>query len=200
MFTVVAAPKNSIEERFYSKVKKTKSCWVWQGYTTVGYGRLYFYEQNRYIGAHRLSLMLTGVNIPKSMVVDHICRNRACVNPKHLRVVTPRQNVLENSESITAKNRAKTHCIRGHEFTPENLIPRSSGHRTCRACNNLLQNKRNRERAKKRGPIVPKRQTHCHRGHPFNKTNTYVPPKKPNQQQCRICRRANQRKRNNAQP
>lgn len=112
-------------------------CWEWVGAQgKSGYGRV-GYARGKMLGPHQASLMLHGVDIPKGMVVDHICKNHSCVNPKHLRVVTPRFNTVENSVGITAVNARKTHCIRGHEFTPDNLVKTKNKHRGCRTCTNL---------------------------------------------------------------
>lgn len=71
--------------------------------------------------------------IPAGLVIDHMCRNRACCNIEHMRVVTQKVNVTENSNSIQAVNAAKTHCKHGHEFTPTNTYRDKRG-RACRAC------------------------------------------------------------------
>lgn len=84
--------------------------------------------------------------IPEGMLIDHICRNRACCNTDHLRIVTPRVNAIENSVGPTAINAAKTHCVHGHEFTRANTLLRKHG-RGCRTCHQI--NARNR-RAKLR--------------------------------------------------
>ena len=76
-------------------------------YTTAGYGAFWKNEKKRAVPAHRMSLELADINIPKGLVVDHICKNRGCVNPKHLRLVTPRVNALENTNSICVKFRKK---------------------------------------------------------------------------------------------
>ena len=66
-------------------------------------------------------------------MLDHFeCDNKACANPTHVRLVTQRENILR-SDSLQALNAAKTHCHRGHEFTPENIYERPDG-RECRAC------------------------------------------------------------------
>jgi hypothetical protein len=65
-------------------------------------------------------MILLGHEVPPEMDVDHVCRNRACCNPSHLRVATKYQNGTENNDSPHAKNAQKTHCIHGHAFTPEN--------------------------------------------------------------------------------
>ena len=72
--------------------------------------------------------------------LDHLCRNHGCVNPHHLEVVTQTENKLRGS-SVCAENARKTHCKRGHEFTPENVY-QWRNHRHCRACQKIRQSKR----------------------------------------------------------
>jgi len=86
------------------------------------------------------------------MVVDHTCRNRGCVNPAHLRQVSNRTNLVENSEAIAAVNVVKSHCKRGHPLTGEHLTINKNGTRRCRTCDALLNGERNRRR---RHPEVP---------------------------------------------
>lgn len=126
--------KPSHEQRFWAKVDKRGSdeCWLWKGGRSVkGYGL--FYSEGGVAFAHRFVLGLCGTEIPAGMVCDHICRTRNCVNPGHLRVVTPYANTMENSSSAPVFNVLKTHCPRGHEYTPENTYVRR-GSRNCKAC------------------------------------------------------------------
>jgi len=69
--------------------------------------------------------------IPNGLVLDHLCKNRKCVNPLHLRVVTQAVNCL-SGDSPPARNSRKTHCPNGHEYSPENTY--HSGGRHCRIC------------------------------------------------------------------
>lgn len=125
------------EMRFWSKVDKRgpDECWPWiGGMGTHGYGVLYW--KGRVEPGHRVSMDIHGVEMPEGMFVDHICRNRPCVNPAHLRVVTPTVNGLENNSNPWAKNKGKTHCKHGHEFTEESTRwTRHPGSRfLCRNC------------------------------------------------------------------
>lgn len=108
----------SVEERFFAKVRKSATCWTWTGSLWNGYGNIWY--RGKVWQAHRLSLVLAGREIPAGKVVDHRCRNTTCVRPSHLRIVTPRENAVENNTSPLALNAQATHCLRGHQFTPEN--------------------------------------------------------------------------------
>lgn len=123
----------SPEDRFWSRVAigGRYECWVWKGGTTSsGYGR---WGSKPARQAHRVAYELTRGPIPEGLVLDHLCRNRVCVNPEHLDPVTNRVNVLRGV-GTSATNARKTHCDSGHEFTPENTIDRTKGWRECRTC------------------------------------------------------------------
>lgn len=82
----------TIEERFWSKVEKTDTCWNWiAAKNQYGYGMFAITKKDLHL-AHRFAYMLTFGGIPAGMQLDHICRNRACLRVDHLRVVTPGQN------------------------------------------------------------------------------------------------------------
>jgi hypothetical protein len=81
--------------------------------------------------AYKLAYVWKFGPVPKGMMLDHICRNKKCVNPDHVRPVTPAQNVTENSESLAARNKAKTRCPKGHAYSGKN----SAGGRICKICN-----------------------------------------------------------------
>lgn len=125
----------SLEERFWSKVDKSGDCWLWTGGRNVdGYGFL-----NHGTGGKRSHViaynMLVG-EVPAGMELDHLCRNRQCVNPAHLEPVTHRENVLRGA-GPAARHAKKTHCIHGHPFDPTNTLVRMHGDviwRVCRAC------------------------------------------------------------------
>ena len=83
---------SKIRKRFWQKVEKTDSCWVWRaGVDRNGYGK--FQVEGRNMFAHRVSFILSGRNISNGLVIDHICRNQRCVNPDHMEVVTRQENV-----------------------------------------------------------------------------------------------------------
>lgn len=120
-------------DRFWALVDKQSAddCWPWLGpLNAKGYGR--FAANGSVEMAHRSSVRLSGRDIPSDLEVDHICRNRRCVNPSHLRVVTHRQNLL-SGETIVAANAAKTHCHNGHPLSGANLVL-TVGKRVCKEC------------------------------------------------------------------
>lgn len=130
-------------ERFWSRVDTTAGvfgCWPWTGGKTAGgYGELRTEDGTAY--AHRVSVQLSGREIPAGMEPDHLCRNRACVNPAHLEVVTHRANTLRGV-SPAAINATKTHCLRGHLFDEANTYRDRDGHRGCRRCHSIQENTR----------------------------------------------------------
>jgi hypothetical protein len=134
-------------ERFWAKVDKSQGCWVWRGgLTGNGYGT-FSIRRHKTVAAHVYSYVATVGAVPTGCELDHLCRNRACVNPEHLDPVTHRVNVLRGT-APPAVNAAKTHCVRGHEFTPENT--RMKGRRRlCLTCKRA--DERRRWHAKKAG-------------------------------------------------
>lgn len=109
-------------------------CWVWKRPDCNGYGG--FSNRGVRVYAHRWSYQFFVGPIPEGLEIDHLCRNRACVNPDHLEPVTSRVNVLRGI-GVSAMNSRKTHCVRGHPFSGNNLAIRPDGGRTCLACRRM---------------------------------------------------------------
>lgn len=122
--------KSDVMKRLWAKVDASGNCWIWKGCTSRGYGRIRLLGKNKLV--HRLTYEEAYGPIADGLVVDHICRNRACARPEHLRAVTQQVNILVGIGAC-AMNARKTSCKRGHAFTPENtrLIPNG---RMCLAC------------------------------------------------------------------
>lgn len=102
-----------------------------KGITTNGYSRLRI--NGKQIQAHRWAWELVNEKIPDGMVLDHICRNRKCVLPSHLRVVTQQENIMAGLHSIDNRS----HCNQGHPFVKENIMVRKNGKRECAECNRI---------------------------------------------------------------
>lgn len=120
---------------FWGRLRKNveigPSCWNWKGYIQKGYGHLSI--RGRSYRVHRFIYELLCGPIPKGLILDHLCRNRSCVNPDHLRIVTNKENVLAGI-GPTAINKRKTHCPKGHEYSAENTHITPVGFRKCRIC------------------------------------------------------------------
>lgn len=124
-------------ERFWNKVDKSGDCWEWQATKTrSGYG--HFRVGNKLVSAHRFAYELEIGKIPDGLVIDHLCRNRSCVNPKHLEPVTSKINSLRGINH----NTAKTHCPNGHEYNETNTRITPNGKRKCRICHKMSEGRR----------------------------------------------------------
>lgn len=122
-------------ERIMRKVQvdPESGCWLWQGYRRdKGHGQVGYRGALR--SPYRVVYELTVGPIPAGLHLDHFaCDNPPCCNPQHVRPVTPRENSLRGT-GIAAVNAAKTHCKRGHEYTPDNTQIDKLNRRHCREC------------------------------------------------------------------
>jgi hypothetical protein len=139
-----------VSELFFNKINipaDVEACWEWTAHRCKGgYGRF----NSRMVGtglAHRISYMLLVGPIPEDKELDHLCRNKGCVNPMHLEPVAHRENCRRGmvGESARRRNLAKKHCLRGHLLDVDNTYIDGKGKRSCLACRRLAA-KRYRER------------------------------------------------------
>lgn len=129
-------------ERFWSKIIKTGCCWDWLAYKdSNGYGR--FGLNRKIVRAHQFSYVLHNGEIPKGLVIDHLCRNPSCCNPEHLEAVPQSENMKRGK--IRSFHRNKKCCPKGHEYNKENTYYGKNNYRWCKTClreNSRLQSKR----------------------------------------------------------
>lgn len=126
-------------KRFMEKVKiEQNGCWRWTGYICPnGYSQ--FSEHNRHFYAHRWGVEhFRHTTIPKGMQCDHICRNKWCVNPNHIDIVTQSVNAQRGRSAF----RERAHCKRGHALVKANIVKATGGdgheYKSCKKCRVLL--------------------------------------------------------------
>lgn len=130
-----------VTARFWAKVDRADpdGCWQWKAGRNDGYGR--FKLRGHHVYAHRFAYEMLIGSVPDGLTLDHLCRNRACVNPSHLEPVSNRVNVLRGV-GMGARHARATRCPQGHPYDETNTYLDTEGFRSCRSCRRT----RNRER------------------------------------------------------
>lgn len=125
-------------------------CWEWTAARNKkGYAIFNYHGGNT---GHRFAYIHFVGEIPSGLVLDHLCRNRGCVNPGHLEPVTNRENIMRGEGSAVI-NSKKTHCKRGHEFTPANTVMTHGG-RNCLTCRRIAKRESQRRYERKRKVVT----------------------------------------------
>lgn len=130
--------KADLSVRIERKIERADSgCWEWRGARCgTGYGNLNVNGRMRQ--AHRVVYEMVRGPIPDGLHLDHLCRNRGCVNPDHLDLVSSRENTLRSPVALAAINARKTHCPNGHPYDDANTYfwkTKTGLKRHCRICN-----------------------------------------------------------------
>lgn len=150
---MMAPPRQPLHERIARYSLKQGECLIWTGAKDRGgYGLIEV--RHKLQKAHRVSYELARGPIPDGCQLDHLCRNRACINPEHLEPVSARENVLRGFSPV-GNNARKAECKNGHPLSGDNLIQRAKGWRGCRACSRIqnLASWHRRKAAKCMSPV-----------------------------------------------
>lgn len=131
-------PRETIEETFWARVRKTDTCWLWEGQIRDdGYGIL------RGRSVHRFAYQLLRGDIPEGLEIDHICSVRNCVRPDHMQCVDHSTNVqlshargkhVSHYDRLGSMHRNKTICKNGHPYDSANTRIDEAGRRRCKIC------------------------------------------------------------------
>lgn len=141
------------EQKFWSRVKKTKGCWLWCGSVSPrGYGQYHPSNEQR-TSAHRWAWMISRKRqVPKGYFIHHLCHNQLCVRPNHLKAMTAKQHkALHPSPprfGVDNPQGRKTHCPQGHPYDEVNTGRSKQGKRYCRTCK-TEKSRANRERRRR---------------------------------------------------
>ena len=132
-----------MKNKFFNHVVKTKTCWLWVGANSNGYGKVNVGD-GKIRWAHRVSYEMEKGKIPFGKHIDHLCKNKICINPKHLEAVTQTEN-NRRSTGFGGLNFRKTHCPKKHKYTKENTYSYGTG-RQCKICKKMNYLKRIRKK------------------------------------------------------
>lgn len=176
-------------------------CWLWLGVERNGYGTYTVRANGRkkMHSAHRFAWERVHGPIPKGLFACHRCDTPGCVNPDHIFLGTPRDNFEDMRRKRRHTWNRRTHCINGHEYTPENTYMRKD-RPTARMCRKCDTPEGRKARLARLGGVTPRtnKATHCRRGHPYTPENTLPKPDPYTGsvfRACKTCSQANNRKR-----
>ena len=179
------------KKRFLANVQFGEGeCWLWtRECNQYGYGT--FWLDGRTIHAQRAAYILFVGEVPPRKHIHHTCKNKRCVRPDHLSLLSAAEHAAleKNWEVAAANRRARTHCKHGHEFTPENTRLTRAGTKQCIQC--TREKSRAAAEKKRGGPPRPfgwanKQKTHCPKGHEYTPENTTIG--KNGGRFCRACK------------
>ena len=141
----MAIPAQPALDRLLAKVRYDRGCWEFTGArNALGYG--YLNNPSGSMLTHRIVYEALVGPVSSSIALDHLCRNPSCCNPLHLEPVSMRENLARGADS-SAYQKRKTHCPKGHEYTPENTRLKDGRRRECRQCGRDYE-KRKKENAR----------------------------------------------------
>lgn len=185
-------------DRFMSQVVVRESgCWEWIGSLRPdGYGQMTIPCLSPYpVRTHRLAYQLA-FGEPEKQHIHHVCENKCCANPAHLKAVTPKEHITITPSSISYEAKNKTHCPQGHPYDEANTyIPKggkAKGKRICRACSSAAKKNWAIRTGRQTGlghsnRRRPPRRTHCKYGHELTPDNIYILNKQTGARACKIC-------------
>lgn len=188
---IVAAGFSKTSKKFFNRVSiLDNGCWTFLSVNNpMKYCVFQAGSEKISLLGHRVSWLLSGLKFKEGLVLDHKCRNRSCLNPFHLQQVTLKENTLLGNGG-GALNKRKTHCVRGHSFSGDNVRFVPGRRRVCRECaRGNVRKRRVAERVlagKPPSPTLNKDKTHCVHGHELSGKNVRITPR---QRTCRTCAR-----------